>query len=431
MGIYKEIVNFDEEFLRLSIKPIIINDLPNLSDMDQKRNNDLIYQEYNSVFNTTPRCSCGALTQERHIGVVCQVCNEPVREILEAKLESQLWMRPPVGMGTDSFINPGIWQLLSGYFTRTKKPPKDGYTIPTTGKAKRTTEGFNPLMWIACTDYHPKNSEHFTHAMQAKGIKRGYSYLVNNFSWILKTLFDMPQFRHSEAARDELISVINRSSKAFFCKRLPLINRNLIVVENEATSRYIDQTSPLAVNAARQLLGVDVPGQELRVGARENRTAKAISDIAHFTLEYARNNIGSKPGLARKHMFSCRVMPSSRAVITSLNRPHRYDELHAPWSVAVGMLTTHLENYLMRWDFTPQEMLELLSYTTTNWHPLIEHIFKTIFAQAPAKGLPVTYCRNPSLERASIQLLYLTLVKSDPRDPTYSFSLLDIVGCNA
>ena len=191
------------------------------------------------------------------------------------------------------------------------------------------------------------------------------------------------------------------------------------------------KTEDFRLPGARQLLGVDVPGQELRVGARENRTAKAISDIAHFTLEYARNNIGSKPGLARKHMFSSRVMPSSRAVITSLNRPHRYDELHAPWSVAVGMLTTHLENYLMRWDFTPQEMLELLSYTTTNWHPLIEHIFKTIFAQAPAKGLPVTYCRNPSLERASIQLLYLTLVKSDPRDPTYSFSLLDIVGCNA
>ena len=431
MGIYKEIVNFDEEFLRLSIKPIIINDLPNLSDMDQKRNNDLIYQEYNSVFNTTPRCSCGALTQERHIGVVCQVCNEPVRETLEAKLESQLWMRPPVGMGTDSFINPGIWQLLSGYFTRTKKPPKDGYTIPTTGKAKRTTEGFNPLMWIACTDYHPKNSEHFTHAMQAKGIKRGYSYLVNNFSWILKTLFDMPQFRHSEAARDELISVINRSSKAFFCKRLPLINRNLIVVENEATSRYIDQTSPLAVNAARQLLGIDVEGQELKPAARENRTARSIFGQCNFIVEYGRENIGAKQGLARQHMFSSRVEPSGRAVITSLCKPHRYDELHCPWPVAVGLFRTHIQNYLIRYGFTPMEMSELLSYATTNWHPLIEHIFKTIFFQAPERGQHVIWVRNPSLERASMQLMLLTMVKSDPRDQSFGFSILSTKGPNA
>lgn len=397
MGIYKEIVHFDDKFARLSITPIIINDLPNLSETDQKHNNELIYQEHSNVFNTTPRCECGALTQERQLGVVCEECHQPVREILETALESQLWMRPPLGIGTDNFINPGVWQLLSGYFTRTKKPPKEGYAITTTGKPKRQQDGFNPLMWIACTDYHPKNCEHFTVAMQTKGIKRGYSYLVNNFSWVLNALFTMPQFKRDNHSRDELISVLNTANSAIFCKRLPLINRNLIVVESEASSRYIDQTSPLAVNAARQLLGIDVPGQELRIAARENRTAKAIADIAHFTLEYARNNIGSKPGLARKHLFSTRAGYSARAVITSLAKPHRYDELHMPWSVAVGVLRTHVENYLMRYNFTPQEMLELLSFATVNWHPLIEHIFKTIFAQSPEKGIPVSFCRNPSL----------------------------------
>lgn len=431
MGIYKSIVNFDTEFANLSVTPIIINDLPNLSDDDQKRNNELIYQQHSSVFNTTPRCNCGHTTQERHLGVICDRCGEPVREVLEGRLESQLWMRPPLGMDTDRFINPGIWQLLSGYFTRTKKPPKDGYTIATTAKPKRTQEGFNPIMWIACTDYHPKNCEHFTHAMQAKGIKRGYSYLVNNFNYVLNTLFNMPQFKRDNQTREELIATLNQASAATFCKFLPLINRNLIVVENEATTSYIDQTSPLAVNAARQLLGIDVAGQELRIAARENRTAKAINDQANFTIEYARNNIGSKPGLARKHLFSTRVAPSSRAVITSLSKPHRYDELHAPWPVAVGMLRTHLENYLMRYGFTPQDMIEFLSYATTNWHPLVEHIFKTVVAQSPEHGLPVTFCRNPSLERASIQLLYLTLVKADPYDPTYGFSLLSIVGPNA
>lgn len=397
MGIYKQIVDFNEVFSRLTRPAIIINDLPNLSEADRDKNNALLFREHTGVFNTTPRCFCGALTQERNIGVVCKVCNQPVTEILEASLESQLWMRPPRGMKTDVFINPGVWQLLSSYFTRTKKPPKEGYAVPTTSKPKRTADGFNPLMWIACTDYRPKNCEHFTEAMIAKGIQRGYSYLVNNFSEILNILFAMPQFRRADnSSREELIAVLNKTGPAIFCKRLPLVNPDLISVETEASSRYVDATSPLAVNAARQLLGIDVPGQELRETARENRTARAIADIAHFTLEYARTNIGSKPGLARQHLASTRVMPSSRAVITSLSKPHRYDELHAPWSVAVGMLTTHIENYLLKMGFTPLEMLEFLSYATTNWHPLLEFIFKDLCAQAPEKGLPVTFTRNPS-----------------------------------
>lgn len=431
MGIYKKIVNYDQMFRALTIDPIIINDLPNLSDVDRERNNDLIYRQHSTVFNTTPRCSCGETTTERQIGVECPKCNTQVREVLESQLESQLWMRTPRGIGTDSFINPGVWQLLSGYFSRTKKSPKNSYVLQTTAKPKRTQESFNPLMWIACTDYRPRNSDLFAHAMKQAGLKRGYAYLVNNFSTVLNTLFNMPIFAKPEAVKSELIWVLEGAKDSIFCKFLPLINRDLVVVENEAMSRYMDTTVPLAVNAARHLLGIDVPTQELRQQARENRTAKAISGIAHFTIEYGRNNVGSKQGLARKHMFSTRVEPSARGVITSITKPHRYDEIYAPWPIAVGMLRTHLQNYLMRMGFTPVEMVELLSYSTTNWNPLIEHIFKTIFLQTPERGLTVTFCRNPSLERASIQLLLMTMVKSDPRDPSFSFSILSVKGCNA
>lgn len=431
MGIYKKIVDYDRMFADLTITPTIINDLPNLSDSDRIRNNDLIYSQHSSMFSTTPRCNCGALMEERRIGLICDKCGTPVREVLEGDMEPELWMRPPRGIGVDVFINLGVMQLLSNYFSKSKKPPKDSYILQTTGKPKRAQEAFNPLLWLTCTDYHPKNAETFIEAMKAAGLKRGYSNFVKNLKHNLDTLLNMPQFTKSQALKQELISVLNGAGKAIYCKRLPLIKRELVVVENEAMSRFMDSTVPLAVNAARQLLGIDTPGQELRVQARENRTAKTILGLNHFTMEYGRSNVGSKQGLARKQMFSTRVETSGRAVITSITSPHRYDELHCPWPVAVGMLRTHLQNYLVRFGFTPLEMVELLSYATSNWHPLIESIFKTIFQQSPEKGMTVTFVRNPSLERASIQLLLMSMVKADPSDQSFGFSILSVVGCNA
>ena len=431
MGIYKKIVDFDDMFNRLTVTPTIINDLPNLSDSDRLRNNDLIYRQHNTVFNTTPRCGCGKTAQERFIGVTCSFCGSQVREVLESELESQLWMRPPRGIGVDVFINPGVMQVLSEYFSRKKKIPKNSYVIQTTGKPKKTQEPFNAMMWLSRTDYHPKNAEHFTVPMQTAGLKRGYAHLVKNFKKVIEILLSIPQFKKSDAQTLELIDVLNRAGKNIYCKRLPLINRDLVVVENEAMSRYMDSTVPLAVNAARQLLGIDVEGQELKPAARENRTARSIFGQCNFIVEYGRENIGAKQGLARQHMFSSRVEPSGRAVITSLCKPHRYDELHCPWPVAVGLFRTHIQNYLIRYGFTPMEMSELLSYATTNWHPLIEHIFKTIFFQAPERGQHVIWVRNPSLERASMQLMLLTMVKSDPRDQSFGFSILSTKGPNA
>ena len=435
MGIYKAIADHNSHYANLKIPPIFINDLPNTSEVDRNRNNDYIYREHGNIFNTTPRCGCGKTCGERFIGVVARCCDTEVTPVLESNLESRVWMRVPRGINTNVFINHSVYNLLSDYFRRKKKTSRDTYVVETTSKPKRAQEVFNPIQWLMCTDYHPKNAEAFVSVMEKHGFKRGYSYFVNNFSTILDKLFKIPEFNtplsQKGPKRAKLIEVLNRSNKAIFCHYLPLISRDLVVVEKESISRYMDATVPLAVNAARLLLGIDTSGCELRAAARENRTAKAIIGLANFTLEYGRNNIASKPGLARQQAMATRSDNSMRAVITSNTAPHRYDELLLPWAPSVGMFRTYIQNYLMRYGFTPLEMAEFLSYTTTNWHSLTEYIFKTIFGQNEHKGISMTHTRNPSLERASIQFMLATRVKADVRDQSTSFSILSVVGPNA
>lgn len=398
MSIFKTIVNHDEMFRLSSRPPLIINDLRNMTDEDRKTNNALIFQELNGTFDSTPRCGCGHLRNERRLGQVCNICNTPVRDNLETKLESQLWMRPPKGIGVNVFLNPGIWQLLSEFFTLAKKR-EDKYTVTTTRQVRKPKEGFNPLMWITCTDYHPKGSEALIAELELENIPRGYSNFIKNFDSIINTMFSMRLFKNKpETKIKELIDIINRadSQGALFCHHLPLMDRTLIAIENEGSYRYIEPSARLAVDAARQLLGVDVPGQELRLSSRENRTAKAIAAIAKFTIGYAKDNISSKTGLVREQIFASRTGVAGRAVITSVTKSHRYDELFAPWSVAVGFLRVHIQNYLMKLGFTPLEMNDFLSYVTTNYHPLVDWIFRDLIAKSPDKALPGLFIRNPS-----------------------------------
>lgn len=417
MAVHKVIIDFMKMFANLSASPdqAVINDLDNVTAEQLERNNKLLFVEYTSdVYSTTPSCMCGSLSKEYWVGQECPKCNTIVQDKVQQQLQPQLWLRAPKGVA--QFISPIAWILLKDFLS-----------------VDKGTSIFDVLLWLTTTDTSNKKHEPLQKEILNLGIERGYNYFVANFNDIITKLFTLAVYDKPEKriAKARLISVFNQYRDCIFSEMLPIVNRQLIVMETEAAWRYIDKTAPLGVNAVRLLLGIDTPGSHLRQSARENRTAKMLSKLTEFYIEYFKSNFSSKPGLIRKNMAATRTAFSGRAVISSLTRPHRSDELYFPWGPAIGLMRQHLMNRLTKYGMPPQVVFAYLSCCVDSYHRLAGKILDDMLKESPTGRIEGTLVRNPSLHRGSIQQMGISKFKNDPSDRTIQLPITNVSTFNA
>lgn len=384
MAVHKVMIDLMKMFTKLSVSSdqTVINDLENVTQEQLDNNNKLLFVEYTSdVYSTTPSCMCGHLAKERLIGAKCPKCNTRVQDKIQQQLQPQLWMRAPKGVA--QFMNPICHILLQEFLSIDKGP-----------------SAFDVLLWLTTTDTSNKKHEAFQQDIAALGIERGYNYFVANFNSVINKLFTLPVYNKPEkrTAKARLITVFNKYRDCIFTEMLPVINRNMIVMESEAAWRYIDKSAPMAINAVRLLLGIDTPGSQLRQSARENRTAKMQSKNAEFYKDYFKTNYAAKRGLIRKHMCATRTAFAARAVISSLTRPHDSDELFFPWGPSIGLMRQHLMNRLTSYGMPPQVVFAFLSYSVDTYHRLVGKILDDMLTESPTGRILGTFCRNPSLK---------------------------------
>lgn len=417
MAVHKVMIDLMKMFTKLSFSPdqAVINDLDNVTQGQLERNNKLLFVEYTSdVYSTTPSCMCGFRAKERWLGRECPKCNTLVQDKVQQQLQPQLWLRAPRGVA--QFINPIAYILLKDFLM-----------------VDKGTSAFDVMLWLTTTDTVNKKHEALQNDITALGIERGYNYFVANFNSILMKLFSLPVYDKPEKriAKAKLVNVFNHYRDCIFTEMLPVINRNMIVMESEAAWRYIDKSAPMGVNAVRLLLGIDTPGSHLRQSARENRTAKMLSKLTEFYIDYFKSNFSGKPGLIRKHMAATRTAYSARAVISSLTKPHDSSELHFPWGPSIGLMRQHLMSRLVRYDMTPQMVFAYLSVCVDTYHRLAGKILDDMLKESPSGRIDGTFCRNPSLHRGSIQLMGISKFKKDPSDRTIQLPITNVSTFNA
>lgn len=417
MAVHKVMIDLMKMFTKLSVSPdqAVINDLDNVTQEQLERNNKLLFVEYTSdVYSTTPSCMCGYRAKEYWLGRECPKCNTLVQDKVQQQLQPQLWMRAPKGVA--QFINPIAWILLKDFLSVDKGP-----------------NAFDVLLWLTTTDTQNKKHEALQADILALGIERGYNYFVANFNAVTNKLFTLPVYNKPEkrVAKARLITVFNQYRDCVFTEMLPVINRNMIVMESEAAWRYIDKSAPMGVNAVRLLLGIDTPGSHLRQSARENRTAKMLSKLTEFYIDYFKTNYAAKRGLIRKHMCATRTAFSARAVISSLTKPHSSEELYFPWGPSIGLMRQHLMNRLTSYGMPPQMVFAYLSCCVDTYHRLAGKILDDMLKESPTGRIVGTFCRNPSLHRGSIQLMGISKFKKDPSDRTIQLPITNVSTFNA
>lgn len=410
IGVRLSLINYFELFYQHSTRePKIINDIAESSEQDRLEFNRLIYTTYSGdLLSNLPTCECGAVVGGYNIDVECKICRTKVCSHVERDLEPIVWIRAPKGV--KALINPIVWMMLKKKFTRS---------------------GFEIIRWICDTNYAPPvRKPQAVQRLEEMKLPRGLNNFVENFDSIMATLCDLKEYKKSPEIA-ELMLAINNQRDCVFSEYLPLPNRALLVIEESNVGTYVDPIITGAVDAIRMMAGIDSSLTTHTVRVKENRTVKTISQLAEFYEGLYKTTLAKKQGIFRKHIFGSRAHFSFRAVISSLTDAHSYEEIHIPWGIGLSVFRIHLKAKLMRRGRTPNEIASFLNRHAALYNEELDQLFQELIAESPYLGPPVIAQRNPSLERGSAQLVYITQVKTVVEIPTVSISILDVKGLNA
>lgn len=406
---YLAVVDHDRDFATLSINPTIANYLDITTEEGRKRLNKLLYTKYEGdSLNVLPTCDCGSLKGGYNVGVQCPQCLTVCDHAMEKPLESALWIKAPEGVR--ALINPVAWTILS---------------------TAMSTPSFNLLEWLCNTAYVPPGKvPDRLERYESLGIPRGLNTFVDRFDEIMDALFSIKLLVKDNQYNDTR-NWIKQNRDRIFCQYIPIPSKVGFVVESTTSMSYTDRTIILAIDALRSIVSIEATKMPITGFRRQNRTVQAISALANYYKTFTSKMLGGKPGIYRKHVFGGRTHFSCRAVITSIPGAHYYGELILPWSLSLQLFRLHLVNKLLRLGYAPAQIELMFRTSAMQYSPLFAKLLKELVDESPYIGIPCTFCRNPTLARGSIQLMFITGFRDDPSDNTIGISTLALKAPNA
>lgn len=396
----------------VSKNQLLLNNVPSTTMEDRAAISRSIFTRYDNaaMIEDMPACECRATFGRFRKNVICSECHTPVKERYDDELKSMVWIKAPTGIGAP-LISPMVLYQLTRRFN--------------VGK-------FDLIRWLTDTGYvAPVNTPIVCDMILEQGVERGYAFFYKNFDFVMEVLFNIRSLRKSgRRDNDDLKVEIQQNREKIFADYLPIPNKMLLVVEKTNFDTYIDPTITGAIDALWLMVGIDNEYSNLSEKQKENRTVKALFLLATFYHDLILSMYSGKRGVYRRQLFGHRGNFTARTVISSITNTHKYNSIYIPWGVAVSCLRYHLINKLERRGWLPLDIKRLLRKFAITYSPYIDQIFDELLAES-VHGFPVTMIRNPSLEFGSIQLVYATEIKKDPKDITTGISALALRPLNA
>jgi hypothetical protein len=228
------------------------------------------------------------------------------------------------------------------------------------------------------------------------GIEKGLNNFVKNFDNIFAVLAGISEFRTGSKRKSlvALQTLVATNRDCLFCNYIPLINKIMLITEKTDFKTYVDKLVAKAIDVKNIMASMDRDYLGKTVRSRENRTAKALSLLADYYEGLFADNISGKEGQFRKHISGSRSFFSFRTVITSITRPHVYDEIYVPWYVGLTTFRPHLLNKLLKMGYSHNNAIGMLAASINKHNEVLETLLNELIEECPYKGIPVTLNRN-------------------------------------
>lgn len=381
MPVIQELLNFNEMFHTLRHTPTLINTLACATLEDREKIKEQLTTHLNSdQISLVSSCQCGHTKGEYSKNTICPVCHTEVKASVTSDIEPVIWLKQPIGV--EKLISPIVLMMLMKRFTKS---------------------GFSVIEWLCNTNYTTaaKVPDKVLTRLQQCGVERGYNHFVNNFDKIMDILFNMVDFApktqkfeaKAEAKIDFLQQLLHDNRHMLFSEYLPLPNKTILIFDTQPLGTYADPSVLKAVDAANTMVSIDRDFWDQSPKTKQNRTIKALIMLCDFYNDTLLL-MAHKHGHYRKHMFGSRTNFSFRAVITSITSGKMYDEVEAPWCMAITAFRIHMLNKLLRYGMGHNEALGFLYKHTYKHHPLLETFMKEFIDESPLKGLFICLQRN-------------------------------------
>ena len=425
MASYLDVPDFDLEFKKVS-NPIIVNDIPYITAEEKENFSKIILTTYESdVLSSIPSCFKGCLTGAHYLNSFCPNCGTEVKLPTDGDIDNNVWIRIPDGF--IGFIHIRVWVQITQILN-----PK----------------GYNILEWMTNSSaIIPKNASKDTlkriNYLEARHWPRGINGFIENFDEFINILLT-PLFKPKEI---EFCTYLKSIKDRIFSKYIPMPVKAMLIYEKTQVGAYADNRFiDGAINAARNIASISVPRtRPLSHKQIESRLFNVISHLVNYYTINIKEGFTKKSGWFRGQVFRSRSHFAARGVITSINEPHCYEEVHIPWAQGLELFKVHLVSklYAAGWSFI--EAFSLIESNGNVYVPLLDNLLKEIIAEGepierisepmeinmPKAGLECLIQRNPSLARGSALCQYITKVKTDLTDKTIGFGVLNTRHPNA
>ncbi len=374
MAVYQELIHLDTMYQQLRTAPVIINDMANITETDKQLVADTISTSYTGdMITMLPSCRCGHTKGEVYIGDKCERCHEPVASSIEDDVEPIVWFRRPNGVAP--LLNITVWTWLKQRFTKS---------------------GFSLLQWLTDPRYRPNIKQPpIVEKLIEAGFTRGYNNFYENFDNIMAFLFSLKDFKPKKerGTRDYLQEILEKERHKLFSDYIPLPNKTFLLIEKTNMGIFIDPIVINAMDAITMLVSIDKNFYDQDNGTKQNRTARALNALSEFHKKYMRSNLCPKPGQFRRHVYGTRTNFSFRAVITSIEGPCQYDEIHVPWGIGLTAHRPHVISKLLNRGYDLNSAIGLFMSNINSFNPTLGEVLDELIVES-GNGLVSKFQRN-------------------------------------
>ena len=416
MPLTLKLINYDELYSKLTSDKILVNTLDIFNTESKELIDQYIMKNYSEDnLSIIPSCQCGELKGAYYLGDVCHRCKTTVTSSVDDTISFLLWLETP--QEVEYFISPIVLSILLARYKITKPnvPLIKYIMIPNYVIDRKQQKKNLPLL------------EKLDFLLESNNIKKGYNSFIQNFFRIIE-LLETHFVKEKAEEKAEFMAFLNANRASLFSRFLPFPNKIMFAMDSNELGKFIDKSLLNPINVIRRVTGIDLYTRPSAV--KQTKVAKSLIELSEFYSGYMKNNFFSKYGLIRQNIASTRCHFTGRAVITSIAGPHRYDELHMPWSLSCSLFREHILPGLYKRGYRYKQAINYLIYHNKVYSPVIDEIFQEILA-AGGGYLKAIFNRNPSLHRGSIQTVRITRFKTDVGDNTFSFSPLIAPAFNA